>query len=233
MSSVDSLLDRIRVVYAEVAEVEAVAERHPGDVFVLASLTSLKRQAEEFEQEWYELARVEQIEVCRYRLNSTLGFRYPAALFARSVENFQYLFSQIFDALENGPKQRSRLSAGVISETQFQFAYTYPGSLGVVLMMQGEHDLLSGKFDAAIEAVSQLMDIEDEDDVRTISSKLGEAVIRRVYDWSHQNVEAGFEVDMDWRSAGGVARGGHLDIDKMGKIVVEDDVVKIGIWLSA
>jgi hypothetical protein len=131
MSALDSLLERVRSAYAAVSETEAVATRFPGDRFVLANLESLKRNAARLEAEWEEASRNQQIEICRYRLIGAAATRYALSNVAQSLLDFQGLFSQIYDALKSGAKHRARLAAPIRQETEFEFAFTYPGSLGL------------------------------------------------------------------------------------------------------
>jgi hypothetical protein len=74
----DAILERIREGYARIAEIEMVAAAHPGDRFVLASLEGVRHQVEQFEEEWKELCRARQVEVCRYKLAGSDSAQYSA-----------------------------------------------------------------------------------------------------------------------------------------------------------
>ena len=218
MADLDAILDGLRVAYARIGEVEAVAAANPGDVYVLASLESVKQDAIQLEAEWLEQCRVKQIDVCRYKLQS-LSRGYSAASFAKSLLEFQELFSQIFDAKKNGVKQRARVSGETLSETTFGFAYSYPGSLGVALTIQNEVNLFEGKFAGAVAAFNEITSIDNEDDVRVAATVLGDAVIKKIYDWSNVNYRAGFSVDVVWMSAQGRQSGKFIERDSLGRIV--------------
>ena len=62
-----------------------------------------------------------------------------------------------------------RLTDDLLGETRFDFGFSYPGSLGVVLMVQGEPGIFEDKYDKSIEALMQLSQIDDEDSVRELS----------------------------------------------------------------
>lgn len=220
MPSADSLLDAVRSAYARIGDVEAVARDHPGDRMVMASLQSLKAHAEHLEHQWIEECRTKQIEVCRYKLISRLADVYQATAFARSLLEFQGLFAQIFDAKAQGVlRRRAIISGEIVSQTGFYFAYSYPGSLGVVLTLQDQPTLFGGKFEESIAAFQQVMGIEDEDDVRDIARTLGDAVVKRVYDWSTVNYLAGYSVDVTWTGFRETYAGQMVDRDAFGRII--------------
>lgn len=201
MSNVGLLLDSVRSGYAKMAEIEAVLSAYPADRSVRASFQSIKRHVEALEAEWLEECRTSQVEVCRYRLVASTGGGYSASSFAKSLLEFQGLFAQIFDAKKRGAKSRARIAPDVAAETLFEFAYTYPGSLGVVLTVDDAPNLFGGQFDAAIDAFNEITAIDSVATVKSTAKSLGNAVIKRVFDWSTVNHSAGFSVDVTW--AGG------------------------------
>jgi hypothetical protein len=220
MSGINSLLDRLRSAYAAIAEVEEVAARIPKDQFVFANLVSLKRDAEDLEGQLSELALRDQKEVCRYRLLPTRGISYALASVTKSLLDFQELFSQIYDAQKRGGgKTRARLAENIVEETQFDFGFSYPGSLGVVLLAQGESGFFVGKYDFTIDAFMEIPTIKDEDGIRDMSHSLGEAVVKKVYDWSLVNASAGYSVDIDWTTSRAFKKGGTIEAGTFGKIV--------------
>ena len=220
MPSADSLLDAVRSAYARIGDVEAVARNHPDDRMVMASLQSLQAHAEQLEEQWIEECRIKHVEVCRYKLIARLTEAYSATSFAKSLLEFQELFAQIFDAKAQGvPRRRAIVSGEVISETTFDFAYSYPGSLGVVLTLQDRPTLFGGKFEEAISAFQQVMAIDDQDDVRDVAQTLGDAVVKRVYDWSTVNYLAGYNVDVTWTGFGDAYQGQVVDREALGRII--------------
>jgi hypothetical protein len=219
MSGLDYLLDRLRRAYASIAEIEQAALRVPGDSFLLANLASLKSDAEDLEAQWRQLAINEQKEVCRYRLIPTGMMGYAIQYVTRSLLEFQELFSQIYDSLAHGPKKRMRLTDDLIAETRFDFGFSYPGSLGIVLMVQGEPSFFGDKYDQSIDALMQIAGVKDEDSVREMSRTLGGAVVKRAFDWSRVNLSAGYTVDIGWTTTKGYSRGGTIDVTTFGRVV--------------
>jgi hypothetical protein len=218
MANLDVILEGLRAGYARIAQIETVAAQHPSDRFVMASLESIKADVLQMELEWFEQCRIQQVEVCRYRLIAPAQ-TYTASWFAKSLLEFQELFSQIFDAKKNGVKRRARISGDTFTETAFGFAYSFPGSLGVVLTLQQEPNLFGDKFTDSVAAFNDITSMNDEDDVREAATTLGDAVIKKIYDWSSINSKAGFDVDVTWASASGVKTGGLIDRSSLARIV--------------
>jgi hypothetical protein len=65
MSDFASLLNKLQRAYARISEVERAAAQFPGDRYVLANLSSLRRDAETLNDLWIESAKHQEKEVCR------------------------------------------------------------------------------------------------------------------------------------------------------------------------
>jgi hypothetical protein len=109
---------------------------------VAANLRSLEKRWNDLEHNFRAVADRIELDVCHYRL---LFEDRPTLIGLTSIWiDFQNLFSLVYDALKNGPKQRARLAPDVVSETSLGIAYSYPGSVGVVLTLNNERLLLGG-----------------------------------------------------------------------------------------
>jgi hypothetical protein len=221
MSDIDSVLNRLRRAYAAIDDVERAAKGHPGDRFVIANLQSLQSHASLLEQQWEDECRFTQREICRYRIIPQSLDRYSIAHVSKSLLDFQELFSQIYDVIKTGVrKQRARVGPDIAAETQFDFGFTYPGSLGVALMVDSESQLFGeNKFDQTVAAISDIIGIDDDDDVRDLARNLGGAVVTKVFDWSKVNFVAGYGLDITWQRTNGTMRGGVIDAQALGKVV--------------
>lgn len=213
------LVDRIRRVYEEIAKVERVAAQFPDDVYVQANLNSLRYDAEELEREWAAEARLEQKEVCRYRMIPSFLGAYSIRVVTQSLLDFQELFSQIYDSIKNGTKRKARISSEITQRTTFNLAFTYPGSLGVAMSIDSFPDLFSGEFDESIDALMQVVQARDEYDVRDMAKSLGEAVVKKAYDWAKVNSSASYAVDLDWTTLKGSHKGGMIDVAAFSRLV--------------
>lgn len=211
MSGFDSLLEDIRAAYAEISEIEEVARAVPGDRLVALNLSSLKRHVQALERSWEDEARYAQKEICRYRILPHEEPSYRVRSVTQSLEAFQDLFSQIFDAVTNKTKQVARIPADIARQTAFNVGFTYPGSLGFALTIDGESQLFSAKYDDVLRAFVAAMKLESEQDVRGLATEFGLAVVKRTYDWSKANALASYSVDVNWLTSVGHRFGSIAD----------------------
>ena len=213
------LVDRIRRAYEEIAKVERIAAQFPKDIYVQANLDSLRYDAAELENEWAAETRQAQQEVCRYRMIPARANFFSIRAVTQSLLEFQELFSQIYDAVKNGAKKQARLAADILDQTNFNLAFTYPGSLGVAMSVDSRADLFTGEFDASIDTLMQISQVEDEHDIRDLAKALGNAVVKRTYEWAQANSAFSYSVDVDWTTLSGVHKGGMIDLTAFNRLV--------------
>ncbi|CAH2407776.1 hypothetical protein MES4922_80097 [Mesorhizobium ventifaucium] len=212
---------RVDIFHALVSAGGTPAEvRSPADRNLLLNLSAMRRMAEQAQNELLRLAEINRIDVCDYRLIPAADVGYSLPFVAKSFLNYQHLFSQIYDSIRNGVlKERAVIGKEAEFESMLEYGYSYSGSLGVVLLAQSERDFFNGRMDAPIEALFQVIDIEDNHSVRDIASSLGNAVVKRVFDWSAVNVEAKFSADVRWNRSDGRQLGQVVEIRHMERIV--------------
>lgn len=213
------LVDRLRRAYQEIERVQTVAHNFPDDIFVRANLDSLLYDARQLEDDWATQTRLAQQETIRYRMIPQHVTAYTVRSVTKSLLDFQELFAQVYDALQNGAKKQARLAADIVRQTTMNIAFTYPGSLGVAMSMDAQPDLFTGQFDSAVDAFMQTVQAKDEDDVREMARYLGVAVVRKTFDWAKVNLDARYSVDLDWVTASGIHRGGMISIESFNRIV--------------
>jgi len=151
MSNYAFALERAREAFASLARLEQVLVRSPGDPAPEMNYRSRKRLAERYQAELFEIAEVEHIDIYQYTLRPNIEDKYPLSSVSKSLESFQGLFSLIYAASIEGARNTAHLSVPMRMQTQLEFGYSTPGSLGVVLMVPSARDLFSSKFDNAIE----------------------------------------------------------------------------------
>ena len=173
MSGLSSLLDKVQRSYARVAEVEAVAARFPGDMYVLGNLSSLRRDAEKLERMWQDEASRAQLEVCRYRVVPQSQILYPIRDIGRSMVSFQDLFSQLYDSIVAGKKSKKAITEEITGITSLNFGFAYPGSLGIAMTVPSDRDLFTNRYDEVIVAFLGLMRLASEGEVRKIADAHG------------------------------------------------------------
>lgn len=219
MSDYASAADHARRVGASVARLELRAANEPDDSGLrinLAAKTKLLRRARRALE---GIAELQGVELCDYRLVPRQDERLLLPHISNSLLQYQYVFSQIYDSLRNGIKRNARIGAEAWSESVLQIGFTYSGSFGTILMAPSKKDFFEGSFDRTVEAVDQLLNIRDEHDVRDVAKTRGEAVIKRLHDWSAANVEGNFDADVRWRRSDGKQFGRLVQFDEMVRMV--------------
>ncbi len=211
MSDYAYIAKRARMLFARVARLEAELARNPNDWAVLRNLKSVKKIAVQAQLQLESLSAQNQVEVCDYRFVPKTIQCYSLAGVAKCLLEYQNLFSQLYDSKKNGKKNKAALSESVQIESALEFGFSYSGSLGVVLLANGERSFFEGRLDSTIESFYQILNISSLDDVRDISASLGRAVVKRIHDWSKANVDAGFSADIRWKQSDGRIREHFID----------------------
>lgn len=242
MSDYAYVADRAKKAFASVSKIEAALQRAPDDVALQINLRSMKRVADRALDELEKLAALNFIEVCKYRMVPVPNAGYDLGRVSKALLEYQNLFSQLYDSFRNGPKSKAVIGREARLESSLEFAYSYSGSLGVVLLTKSDRDFLTGSLDDAIESIYQIIEINDIDAVRDIATARGRAVVKRVYDWSNSLAEGGFSVDIQWRRSDGKLLSEMVDRNRLEKIagfIIEaadtqiDDVLVEGILVGA
>lgn len=206
------LLEKLTKTDDAIARASEALAAAPNDILLRSSLASLQSVSAQLENQWMQACRDEAVDVLRYRLIANdPNSSFTVNPLTETLRSFQELFSIVFDALSNGPKDRARISQSTRQETAFGFRRSYAGSLGVVLTLPSERDLFASKFNDAAEAVFQIMDVDGEHEVRDLADRLGTSVVRRVYDWTSANYMAGYDLDVSWQLSHGPFIGRYVD----------------------
>lgn len=139
MSAIVEIQERIQSTVARIAEYEKAALLPGAPASLAIGIRSLEKLKAELEQDFAKLARDEELEVCKYRLLPQQGIRPSITAIANAWTRYQSLFSSVYEALlkqRSGKRKVSTRQAR--TETQFAFAYTFTGSIGVVLTLPTE-----------------------------------------------------------------------------------------------
>lgn len=219
MSDYASVVERARKAFASVARLEAELTRAPNNSGIQVNLAAMRKLAERGEQQLLSLSEFQRVEVCNYRLIPQHTQVYSLGAVSNSFLSYQGLFSQIHDALKNGPKSNAVIGKEAQEQSSLELAYTYSGSLGVVLLAQSERDFFEGGLDRSIDTLYQVLEINSRSGVREIAKSLGNAVVKRVHDWSDANVKGGFATDVRWSRSDGRQLGEVIERDRLATIV--------------
>ena len=218
MSDYVFYLDSAREAAALVSRLEEVFSRNPSDRAMRLTLRSAQRMAERTERELYEVARHDQVDVIRYRLVKPREQRFALEGVSKSLELFQEAVSYIYQAISGHPRMRASMSKADKRDSELLFGYSYAGSLGIVLLVPGQQDLFRNKLDDVVQTIQGVFDIVSNDELRDTAKKIGRAAVRKIYEWSEANYEAGYDLDLRWTSANALETGRYLETRQFGSL---------------
>lgn len=199
---------------AAVQRLEFALRKNPQDPRLSLGLGSARRRARRSQEILEAFAQQQQVDLIRYRLLNSDDF-YPIEAVADSVSAFQKSFTGAADFLESGPKAKARYAHEIESRTRLNLAYTYPGSLGMVLAVENERDLfLQSGMDGIVEVFSQFLEVADENSAVDASRRLGSALITQLCKWVDVNAKWENSVDYVVSYARDVQRGEHVPKNK-------------------
>lgn len=190
--------EKLQDTSAAIARIQRAMAANPTIPSLTANLRSLQKRWDDLQEDFRAAAHHLELDVCHYRV--VFDDR-PTLMGLTSVwAGFQKMFSLVYDALKNGPKLRGRLAPDTITETSLGFAYSYPGSVGVVLTLNNERLLLGGTLlDEAIRQTLELVRSPDSSSLATLSKKLGPPPIVAAYTWADDQIRFGMSSDVEWR----------------------------------
>ena len=136
MSDYASIVERARRASATVSRLEMELTHAPESAALQINLAAATKMARRAHEQLVKLSEYQRKEVCDYRLlpSSTRG--YSVSSVSKSLLGYQNLFSQIFDSKKNGKKSIASIGKDAMNKSGLEFAYTYSGSLGVILLAQ-------------------------------------------------------------------------------------------------
>jgi len=199
MSRLEDLQKELQRAAAAVVHAERTLAANPDVPSVAATLRTIQNRRENLEKQFFSAAYAQGLDVCGYRIE--LDDR-PATITGMTavLSAFQKVFTSVYDALDRGPKLTSKSSAQTAEATAFGFAYTYPGSVGVMMTLANNPQLIGEtKLDEAMQKTLELIHASDRAEVESLTEMLGVPAVRLAHQWASANIEAGFGVDITWR----------------------------------
>lgn len=201
MSKLLETINKLHETQATIKKLEQAVADYPNLPSVAVNLRSLQQRQEDLESLFEELTHEDYLDVLRYRIFSESDDgRVSLPALTSALGDFQKLFTNVYSAIRQGAKQRSRVGAEIIAATTFEFGYSFTGSVGFVLALENERLLLGETdLDRTIEVIFQMAKAQDSDDIREFAKDLGVAPIRNMYKWVSDHVESGLGADLEWR----------------------------------
>ncbi len=198
MSRLRAVLDRLNDIEATIAKAERLYSGQSPTAFQL-SMRSLESRRNLLREELSDASREAAVDICDYRIIPDGSGSYAISAVTSALHDFQDLVTLVFDAITSKPKQRARLDPDVVAKTQFDFGFSYSGSLGVVLTVPNERLLaIDSDLDRAVSAVFSLMKVQSADAIKEVAANYGVPTIRKLYSWSKIHRDFGLSSEIKW-----------------------------------
>jgi hypothetical protein len=212
MARLLQLQTRVRETVAAMAELEKALSRQPDSDSLALIGKSLRSQYEQFRADFLAEAGRSEMDICTYRLFATDTQRYTVDGITTPLHDFQRLFTIVYDALKGRPKEKAIIGTDIVKETQFGWAYMFPGSVGMVLTVPRSRDLFGSSpyFDQTIETIFAMAKSRTAHEVLTFAKQVGVSAIRQMYTWAEDHATWGLGADIEWK--GQKPNGAHLFI---------------------
>lgn len=200
MSAIVELQERIQSTIALIAEHEKAALTLNPPPSLLVNIRSLEKLQSQLERDFERMAASLELEVCKYRLIPDYGHRHYLSRIADAWNDFQNLFSSVYDAIKNGPV-KTRVSKESIEQTQFAFSFAYSGSIGVVLTLPTR---LVGHLQAqdlarTNAAIFEMAKSQEPEQLALFSERLGIPPMMRLRRWVDTHVEFASGAGVEWQ----------------------------------
>lgn len=165
MSTILDLQRELQEINEAVARAERVLAQHPELPSAQATLEGIIGRQDRLRAEFAAAAVTDGRDICQYAIETDNPN--PSMRDITSVlGTFQRLFTTVYDALVTGPKQRERHSDSIISATALGFAYSFAGSVGVVMTIEKGPGLLGDmNLDKAMNSVFEIMKARNPEEV--------------------------------------------------------------------
>ncbi len=235
MSRLEDLQRELQRTSAAIVHAERTLAAYPDTPSVAATLRTIQKRREGLEEQFLAAAADLGLDVCGYRIELDSKAATIAGLTA-VLSTFQKVFTSVYDAVLHGPKLTSKAGAETIAATELGFAYTYPGSVGVMMTLANERLLIGEtKLDEAIGLTFELLDSKDKNKVETMTEIVGLPAVRLAHQWATENAKAGFGVDITWQYKDSVKKELRLQSQEIAQVAfsireatAKEEIVVIG-----
>jgi len=213
MSSLVDISKRIELTNEAMGRIGQMLQASPGSQGLLMNLSTLGRTQKNLKKEFREAAKRYGVEICTYRLIPEGTERHSITGIGKAFVNFQTLFSIVYEAVKVDKPRKSQHSGDeVSSETLLDYAYSFPGSVGVAFTVPTQASLYGNYFDQTIDALFAMARSQNSQDLKAFSRKLGVGPVRAMYRWACDLYRSGFGIDIHWK--GSLAHNSRLYVQK-------------------
>jgi hypothetical protein len=218
MSRLEDLQKELQGVSAAVVHAERTLAANPNVPSVAATLRTIQKRRENLEEEFLVVAAAQGLDVCGYRI--VLDDK-PATISGLTavLSTFQKVFTSVYDAVMRGPKLTSKAGAETIAATELGFAYTYPGSVGVMMTLPNDRLLIGDtKLGEAMGQTLELLNARDKVKVEAMTEIIGLPAVRLAHQWATENAKAGFGAEITWLRNDSMKRELRLQMQEIAEV---------------
>lgn len=218
MTSLSDILHKIADTQDAMRKMQSLLRENPLLSSLRASYESLHKRHSELEDQFLEIANDQQYDVCTYKLISDENGYYPISSFGDTLKNFQKWFSTVHDALKTGPKTRSRLSVDIIAASTLNFAFSFPGSLGIVMTIPSERQLFENDLQRTMTKSIEMLKAENNEQIANFAKELGIASIGALYSWVENHVNSELGAEIKWITGDTVISDISIGFERLNKL---------------
>jgi len=218
MSAIQELQQRLQGTNALIARYQQALElptTTAGEALALqVNLRTLKNLAARLESQFLEYAATENLEFYRYRLLT--GERSPSlAGVGEAWAKLQDLYAEIYQGLTT-TKSGGKKSEELIRAPQLGFAYSFPGSVGVVVTLPRrpmEEAFLS---DSPTRNASDIVfDLIESRNIQKIAETLGPGPIRAMNEWLDVHIKHHYGLSLEWKADNATRRTKEVNYEEL------------------
>lgn len=235
MSRLAELQKDLQDASAAIAHAEQTLAAHPNVPSVLATLRTIQSRRASLEEQFFAAADELGMDACGYRIEME-GHTASISGLTAVLGTFQRIFTTVYDALERGAKKKTaKNTEKAIADTTLGFAYSFPGSVGVMMTLANDRHLFGAKLDEAMEKTFQLIRAQGAQELQLLTDDVGLPALRLVHQWTEENVKAGFGADIVWQRDDVVKREVRVQLPELSlkaatlrSMKAEETVVVVG-----
>jgi hypothetical protein len=196
MNDLATIREKLELTNEAMARLNQMLMNAPDSPGLIANMNTLRINHFKLEKEFEDTAKRIGVEVCSYRLFPEGTERQSIVGIGKALLNFQSLFSSVYSAVE---REESESRSGSSDETLLDFAYTFPGSVGVALTIPSQVNLFGNYFYETVTMLSSMTKAQNINELKSLSARVGIGTMKTMYKWADDLTHAGFGVDIQWK----------------------------------
>lgn len=199
MNNIRDIIELLQDTDSAISRINRALQESPDNEALRINAESIERRRSDLIRRLNYLLHTQHNEFIQYKVEKEVDEFYPAKSIAMSIQTFQELFTAIFDAIKDRPKQRYRPSAENEEISAFNFAGAYSGSV-ILAFSVPEERLLVGEtdFEISLDYVKRTLSAKSDEELQNLSKKVGIASISKAHAWAVTSTRYGLSTKINW-----------------------------------